>query len=95
MIFGGGSTTLLSSNHSCSERSSGAVVIPVASSIVEEGRRKGGLELTCRRGPGLNKFVSRVIKLVILVHNGTAKAEGRGVFIFLNIDFMIYSVRKA
>ena len=95
MIFGGGSTTLLSSNRSCSERSSRAVVIPAASAIVEEGRRKGGLESTCRRGLGLNKLVSGVTKLVLLVHTGTAKAEGRGVFFFLNIDFMIYSVRKA
>ena len=62
---------------------------------MEEGRRKGGLESTCRRGLGLDKLVSGVTKLVFLVLTGTAKAEGRGVFFFLIIDLMIYSVRKA
>ena len=58
MIFSGGSATSLS--HSFSERSSGAFVIPAALAIVEEVRRKGGLELTCRMVLGLDKFVSGV-----------------------------------
>ena len=71
MIFGGGSTTSLSSNRSCSKRSSGAVLVPAASSVVEKGRRKGGLELTCRSKLGLNKLVSGVTKLVLVVHTST------------------------
>ena len=70
MIFGGGSTTSLSSGRSCSERSSGAIARPTASAIVEEGRRKGGLESTCRRELGLNKFFWGVRKLVLLSYGG-------------------------
>ena len=66
-----------------------------ASAIVKEEKRKESSESTCRRGQGINKIVSGITKLVLLVHDGKAKAEGRGVFLFLIMDFMIYSVRKA
>jgi len=82
MIFGDGSTMSLISNSSCSERSSGAVIIPAALAIVEEGRRKGDLESTCRRGMGLNKLVLGVTQLVLLVFTGATMAKGRCVFFF-------------
>ena len=51
--------------------------------------------MICPRGLGYIKIVSGVTKLAVLVLSGTAEAKDRGVFFFLNIDFMIYSVRKA